>query len=113
MNHSDKTEYSDCIFCGKERKNCAILKKLYCKTNPDKKCAWYKSKKERYCPYCGAIIRRWCNMWVIFLLSAMVIALCAFLIAYIGNKILIKMKKDLEKSEIRKDEEKWKKLLLV
>lgn len=45
-------------------------------------------------------------MWVIFLLSAMVSALCGFLIAYIGNKILIAMKKDLEKSETRKDDEK-------
>lgn len=59
MNQSEKTEYSDCIFCGLEKKNCIILKKLYCKINPDKKCAWYKTKEERHCPYCGAIMRRY------------------------------------------------------
>lgn len=42
-------------------------------------------------------------MWVIFLLSAMAISLVCFVIAYIANKILIAMKKDLDKSENNKN----------
>ena len=37
-------------------------------------------------------------MWVIFLLSAMSVAMCGFIIAFFGNKILIAMKEDREKS---------------
>lgn len=37
-------------------------------------------------------------MWVIFLLSAMSIAICGFIIAYFGNKILIAMEEDRKNS---------------
>ena len=36
-------------------------------------------------------------MWVIFLLSAMSVAIGGFIIAFIGNKILIAMEEDREK----------------
>lgn len=45
-------------------------------------------------------------MWVIFLLSAMAIALCLLMIVYIGNKIFIKMNNDWKENENRKGENK-------
>ena len=38
-------------------------------------------------------------MWLIFLLSAMSIALCMLAIVYIANKVFIAMKKDQVKRE--------------
>lgn len=40
MNKIDN--YTDCRYFCKEKNNCTILKKLYCKTEPEKPCAWYK-----------------------------------------------------------------------
>ena len=37
-------------------------------------------------------------MWVIFLLSAMTVAICALIIAYIANKVLIAMENDRNKN---------------
>lgn len=51
-------------------------------------------------------------MWVIFLVSVMVFAIIALLILYIGNKIILKMKKDqyeFDKEMINIKEEKEKK----
>lgn len=39
-------------------------------------------------------------MWVIFLLAAMTIAVCALIIVYIANKVLIAMENDREKNRI-------------
>lgn len=36
---------NDCEFYCAEKENCKILKKLYCKIEPDKLCAWYKPKE--------------------------------------------------------------------
>ena len=41
-------------------------------------------------------------MWVIFLLSAMTVSICIFIIAYIGNKILIAMENDRKKNNKKK-----------
>ena len=41
-------------------------------------------------------------MWVIFLLSAMSVAMCGFIIAFLGNKILIAIEEDRKKSKRRK-----------
>ena len=45
-------------------------------------------------------------MWVVFLLSAMSVAVCFLLIAYIANVVFIAMRKDEDKymNENRKDE---------
>jgi hypothetical protein len=36
-------------------------------------------------------------MWVIFLLAGMSVAVCAMIIAYIGNRVFLAIKKDQEK----------------
>lgn len=36
----------DCKYFNAKKQNCEILKKLYCKIEPDKKCSWYKQKTE-------------------------------------------------------------------
>lgn len=45
-------------------------------------------------------------MWVIFLLGAMSVAICALAIIYIANKIFIAVKKDQIKSEKSLEQEK-------
>lgn len=45
-------------------------------------------------------------MWVIFLLSAMSIALCMLGLIYIANKVFIAIKKDKVKSEKELEQEK-------
>ena len=45
-------------------------------------------------------------MWVVFLLSAMVIALCFMLIVYVGNKVIIAMERDCRESKKVKKERK-------
>lgn len=49
-------------------------------------------------------------MWVVFLLSAMTVAICALIIVYIANKVFIAMENDREKNkalnkEINKEKE--------
>lgn len=46
-------------------------------------------------------------MWVVFVLSAMVFAITALAVAYIGNCIINKMRKDNKKTEkeIKEDNE--------
>lgn len=34
----------DCRYLSATQKDCTILKKLYCRIEPDKKCSWYKKK---------------------------------------------------------------------
>ena len=46
------------------------------------------------------------NLWVIFLLGAMSVAICALAIIYIANKIFIAVKKDQIKSEKSLEQEK-------
>lgn len=49
-------------------------------------------------------------MWVVFLLAAMTVAICALIIVYIANKVFIAMENDREKNktinkEINKEKE--------
>lgn len=39
-------------------------------------------------------------MWVVFLLSAMTVAMCALIIAYIANKVFIAIENDREKNRV-------------
>ena len=47
-------------------------------------------------------------MWVIFLLSAMTIAICALILVYIANKVFIAMENDRENNKIIKKRGKQK-----
>lgn len=44
-------------------------------------------------------------MWVIFLLSAMSVAVCAMLIVWVGNKILIAIEEDRKKQKTKNEKE--------
>lgn len=37
----------NCEFLNDSKRSCRILKQLYCKTEPNKKCNWYKEKEEQ------------------------------------------------------------------
>lgn len=36
----------DCRFMKDDKKDCKILKALYCKLEPDKICSWYKKREK-------------------------------------------------------------------
>ena len=40
-----------------------------------------------------------CDLWAIFLLAAITVAICALLVIYIANKVFIAIKKDQTKGE--------------
>ena len=43
-NASDNCIGKNCEYMNDSKRSCRILKHLYCKLEPDKKCSWYKQK---------------------------------------------------------------------